>query len=100
MAIARAIVNNPSIVILDEATGNLDTLTENQIDSYFDKSNTTRVIITHRLINTIDADIIVVLDKGKIIEIGKHHNDLLDIKGTHQQMWDKQVGSDALLISS
>jgi ABC-type bacteriocin/lantibiotic exporter with double-glycine peptidase domain len=99
VAIARAIVNNPSIVILDEATSNLDTLTENQIDSYFNKSNTTRVIITHRLINTIDADIIVVLDQGKIIEIGKH-TDLLDIKGTYQQMWDKQVGSDALLISS
>ncbi|WP_100330116.1 peptidase domain-containing ABC transporter [Bacillus xiapuensis] len=99
LAIARAIVNNPSIVILDEATSNLDTLTENQIDTYFNESNTTRIIITHRLINTIDADIIVVLEQGQIIEVGKH-SDLLSKKGTYQRMWEKQVGSDNLLVSS
>ena len=49
IAIARAIVDNPSVVILDEITSNLDTLTEHKIDEYFAKSNITCIVITHRL---------------------------------------------------
>jgi len=91
MAIARAIVNNPSIIILDEATSNLDTVTESKIDRYFTESDITQIIITHRLVNTIQADLIVVLDEGEIIEQGTHEH-LLGIKGTYYNMWIKQVG--------
>lgn len=91
IAIARAIVDNPSVVILDEITSNLDTLTEHKIDEYFAKSNITRIVITHRLLSSQDSDLIVVLDQGKIVENGKHQ-ELLEKKGYYYDLWIKQVG--------
>lgn len=91
IAIARAIVDNPSVVILDEITSNLDTLTEHKIDEYFAKANITRIVITHRLLSSQDSDLIVVLDQGKIVEKGKHQ-ELLEKKGYYYDLWIKQVG--------
>lgn len=91
IAIARAIVDNPSVVILDEITSNLDTLTEHKIDEYFAKSNITRIVITHRLLSSQDSDLIVVLDQGKIVEKGTHQ-ELLEKKGYYYDLWIKQVG--------
>lgn len=99
LAIARAIASEPSFVIMDEATSNLDTLTESRIDHYFNELRTTRIMITHRLINTRNADFIIVLDQGKISGIGSHH-ELLASNPIYQQMWDKQIGAESVQNSS
>ncbi|KAA6450007.1 peptidase domain-containing ABC transporter [Bacillus atrophaeus] len=93
LAIARAIVDNPSVVILDEITSNLDTLTEHKIDDYFAKSSITRIVITHRLLTSQDSDLIVILDKGEVIEKGKHE-ELIAQKGQYYDLWIKQVGKN------
>src|SRR5699024_3816925 len=88
LAIARAIVHNPSIVILDEITNNLDTATEQHIDNYIDQLDTTRIMITHRLQSTKNADLIVVLSQGEIVEKGTHE-ELLRQKGEYYYLWNK-----------
>ncbi|MGK9267677.1 peptidase domain-containing ABC transporter [Bacillus inaquosorum] len=98
LAIARAIVNNPSVVILDEITSHLDPLTESKIDSFFDQSKTTRIIISHRLSGIKNADQIVVLDKGEIIEQGMHQ-ELIEKKGFYYEMWMKQAEKRGDMIS-
>ena len=98
LAIARAIVHNPSIVILDEITSNLDALTEQYIDDYFAQTNITRIIITHRLLNSQDADLIVVLDQGNIIEKGTHQ-ELLKQQGEYYNLWIKQVENKELVTN-
>ncbi|MED1737966.1 peptidase domain-containing ABC transporter [Bacillus swezeyi] len=98
LAIARAIVNNPSVVILDEITSHLDTLTESKIDSYFDQSKTTRIIISHRLSGIKNADQIVVLDSGEIIEQGSHH-ELIENKGRYYELWKKEEEKKRKMIA-
>ena len=74
IAIARAILKNPKILVLDEATSSLDNITENKIHETINSlmNNKTKLIIAHRLSTIEDADIIYVLDKGKIESHGKH----------------------------
>lgn len=74
IAFARAMVKNPSVLILDEATANLDTETEQMIQSALQTlaKNRTIIVIAHRLSTIMDADMIVVLESGEIIEKGKH----------------------------
>lgn len=95
-AIARAFVADPKILILDEATSNVDTRTEKTIQDAMRMvmKNRTGIIIAHRLSTTKDADIIVVLDKGQIVEIGSH-NELLTKKGKYYDLYMTQYAGFA-----
>ena len=72
VAIARALVHNPAILLLDEATSELDTITEHQVDQNLAALNCTRIVIAHRLSTVRDADLILVMNEGKIVEQGTH----------------------------
>jgi ATP-binding cassette, subfamily B, vacuolar membrane transporter HMT1/ACLQ len=91
VAIARTILKNPRITLLDEATAALDTETEERIKSAFDSlsSGRTTIIIAHRLSTIVDADQILVLSGGTIVESGTH-NELLQLGGKYASMWRKQ----------
>lgn len=93
LAIARAILKKPDILILDEATSNLDSITERAIeDTIFEYSKgMTTIIIAHRLSTIKRCDNIYVLEKGKIIEAGNHEQ-LLEYEGRYAQLWRQQVG--------
>lgn len=91
ISIARAILKNAPIVLLDEATASLDPENELHIQQAINElvKNRTVVVIAHRLNTVKDADNIVVLDKGMITEQGKHH-ELLQNKGLYYEMWQEQ----------
>ena len=91
VAIARAILKKPSIFFFDEATSALDTTTEKEIQKNLEmiSNNKTTLVIAHRLSTAADADNIIVLDKGKIIEQGRHE-ELLELNGKYSEMWNKQ----------
>jgi len=91
IAIARAVIKKPEILIFDEATSALDSLTERQVQNALDEvsSSFTTITIAHRLSTIIKSDVIYVLNKGKIIEKGIH-NDLLKINGSYAAMWKTQ----------
>ncbi len=72
IALARALVHQPSIVLLDEATSELDTLTEQQIYRNLDALSATTIVIAHRLSTIRNADLILVMDQGQLIEAGTH----------------------------
>lgn len=92
VAIARTLLKDPKIFLFDEATSALDTHTEKQIQASLQElsANHTTVIIAHRLSTIIDADEILVLDQGEIVERGKH-KDLLNAGGLYATMWQRQV---------
>jgi ABC-type multidrug transport system fused ATPase/permease subunit len=70
--IARALASNPSIIILDEATSALDAQTEYEVVNAIKQRGITTIVVAHRLSTIRDADRIIVLDKGEIIEQGRH----------------------------
>jgi len=88
LAIARAAVANPPVLILDEATSSIDTRTEKLIQKGMDSlmKGRTTFVIAHRLSTVQNADYICVLDKGRIIERGKHQ-ELLDLKGKYYELY-------------
>lgn len=94
ISLARALLRNPSILILDDATSSLDMETERKIQenlkSYFNKRTT--FIIAHRISSVKNADMILVLDKGEIIEQGKHE-ELLSKKGYYHSVYVNQFGN-------
>ena len=91
VAIARTILKNPPILLLDEATSALDTGTEREIQGSLQEisRNRTSLVIAHRLSTVVDADEILVLDHGEIIERGRH-SQLLALNGHYASMWNKQ----------
>ncbi|MBL6937149.1 MAG: ABC transporter ATP-binding protein/permease [Alphaproteobacteria bacterium] len=91
VAIARTILKNPPILLLDEATSALDTHTEREIQGALAEvsRNRTSLVIAHRLSTVIDADEILVLDHGQIVERGRHA-DLVARNGHYAAMWNKQ----------
>jgi len=91
VAIARTLLKNPPILLLDEATSALDTHTEREIQSALKlvSKNRTALVIAHRLSTIIDADEILVLDHGQIIERGRHA-DLVARGGAYAAMWNRQ----------
>ena len=95
LSIARALLRRPQLLVFDEATSSLDSLTEEEIartirDVARDHSGIT-VLIAHRLSTVRHADRIFVLERGRIVEQGRH-DDLLDGKGLYYAMWRQQVG--------
>lgn len=93
IAIARAILKNAPILILDEATSQLDSVTESLIqDSLWDlMQDKTTLVIAHRLSTLLHMDRILVFDKGKIVEEGNHES-LLEKQGLYKALWDAQLG--------
>ncbi len=93
IALARALLRNPEILVLDEATSNLDSYSEQLIQKSLetlDKSKTL-IVVAHRLSSIIHSDQILVLEKGKIIEQGTHENLLLQ-QGRYAKLWELQSG--------
>src|SRR3546814_17683597 len=88
VAIARTLLKNPPILIFDEATSALDTRTERAIQLELNQiaRHRTTLLIAHRLSTIVDADEIVVLDQGRVLERGSHP-DLLRRNGRYAQMW-------------
>lgn len=92
LAIARAILQVPDIIIMDEATSNLDSTTEKAIEKTMHEfsSDITTIIIAHRLSTIMRCDKIYVLEKGKIVESGSH-SELMDYKGDYYSLWKDQL---------
>jgi ATP-binding cassette subfamily B protein len=95
ISIARAILRHPRLLIFDEATSSLDSLTEQDITNTIRDISMSReqisILIAHRLSTIMHADLIYVLEKGKIVETGSHEG-LLEQKGLYYAMWRQQIG--------
>ena len=95
LSIARALLRKPNLLVFDEATSALDSLTEEEINETIKKiahgDLHITIMIAHRLSTIMHADKIVVLEKGLVIEEGKHE-DLLALKGLYYAMWRQQIG--------
>lgn len=91
LSFARAIAHNPSILVLDEATANIDTKTELMIQKSIASitKNRTTLIIAHRLSTIRQADNIIVLDKGRIMEMG-NHDELLNNGKYYRELYEAQ----------
>ncbi|WP_164215651.1 peptidase domain-containing ABC transporter [Virgibacillus sp. YIM 98842] len=90
LAIARALVREPSLLILDEATSQLDTLTEFKLHENLDDLRITRIVIAHRLATVMDSHKIIVMDNGAIRESGTHE-ELMARKGMYYELFNKQT---------
>lgn len=89
IVLARAVVNNPKLVILDEATSSLDTVNERKVSKYFEESGSTRVVAAHRMSTIIDSDEILVLDNGYLAESGTHQ-ELLQLNGIYANLYNSK----------
>lgn len=90
IALARALARRPRVLILDEATSALDTVTESVISAALDAMECTRVIIAHRLSTIVNADLIVVLQEGRVVQTGRH-DELVAVPGPYQALVRSQV---------
>jgi ABC-type multidrug transport system fused ATPase/permease subunit len=96
IAIARAIYRDPEILILDEATSSLDNESERLVQDAIDNllKGRTAIVIAHRLSTVVNADSIIVMENGKIVQIGKH-DDLLSDDGLYRELYRSMSGDDA-----
>ena len=101
IAIARMLLKNPSIMVFDEATSSLDSSAEQTIvQSIRDiSSNRTSIVIAHRLSTIIDADTIIVLRHGKLVEMGSHQ-ELLSKNGIYQRLWKLQNQTPNIIMEN
>lgn len=92
LAIARAILKKPDILILDEATSNLDSITERAIEETIEEysKDMTTIIIAHRLSTIKRCNVIYVMENGRVIEAGGHES-LLDMKGHYYKLWQQNI---------
>jgi ATP-binding cassette, subfamily B, bacterial len=95
LSIARALLRNPDLLVFDEATSSLDSITEDEISHTIRDVNHSReaitILIAHRLSTVLHADRIYVLERGRIVEQGRH-DDLVTQRGLYYAMWRQQVG--------
>jgi ATP-binding cassette subfamily B protein len=98
VAVARTLLKNPRILILDDSTSSVDTETEAEIRSALNglMENRTTFIIAHRIQSVMNADLILVMDKGAIVQMGQH-KDLVEQDGMYRQIFDIQTRIDAEL---
>jgi ATP-binding cassette subfamily B protein len=103
LSIARALLRQPALLIFDEATSSLDSLTEDEVSQTIREISATRghiaILIAHRLSTVMHADRIYVLERGRIIEQGEH-DDLLERKGLYYAMWRQQIGEAEPMLAS
>lgn len=97
ISFARAIVADPKILVLDEATSSIDTKTESMIQDAINKvmKGRTTFMIAHRLSTVVNADVILVMKDGEVIESGKHH-ELLEQRGYYFELYKNQFAEDSL----
>src|SRR5439155_1046423 len=95
LSIARALLRHPNLLVFDEATSSLDSLTEQEISETIRdvsmRKDLITILIAHRLSTVIHADSIFVLERGRIVETGRHQ-ELVDLKGLYYAMWRQQIG--------
>jgi ATP-binding cassette subfamily B protein len=91
LSIARALLRKPNLLIFDEATSSLDSLTEQEIEAIGNEKEHITVLIAHRLSTIMHANRIYVLEKGVLLEQGSHA-ELLEHKGLYAAMWREQIG--------
>ncbi len=103
LAIARALLRKPHLLVFDEATSSLDSLTEEEISHTIREVAATRdavtILIAHRLSTVLHADRIYVLERGRIVEFGRHE-ELVDRKGLYYALWRQQVGEGRAVVTS
>ncbi|GCE22200.1 peptidase domain-containing ABC transporter [Dictyobacter kobayashii] len=90
LALARALASDPRMLLLDEATSHLDVATEQRVAANLNALSCTRIVIAHRLSTIYDADLIIVLNQGKIVERGSH-NELLALNGHYTSLVRSQI---------
>ena len=99
VSIARALLRRPQLLVFDEATSSLDSLTEEEISQTIREVATTReaitILIAHRLSTVLHADRIYVLERGHIVEFGRHE-ELIERKGLYYAMWRQQIGEGTI----
>lgn len=103
LSIARALLRNPNLMIFDEATSALDSITEEGINKTIREissgGNHITLMIAHRLSTIMHADTIYVLERGNIIESGKHE-ELIELKGLYYAMWRQQIGERKFIVEN
>jgi ATP-binding cassette subfamily B protein len=92
IALARALAHRPSVLLLDEATSDLDAVTERMVHHNLSALGCTRIVIAHRLSTIVDADLILVMEEGRIVQQGTH-DELMVLPGAYRQQVVTQLGS-------